>query len=138
MTDETKKAAAGWSLGTIVAALLAFGPAWPVTKDVLDYLGPIFAREQVQAAMAGMGMALALVLALPHALPGHWEPEKTNAWRFRLCVIAAGATSYALVHTRTGLVYAVLAGLAAPTVARAVSGGLYKLFPGMKPKSLQP
>ena len=135
MTD-TKKT--GLTLTALVAAVIAVAGVWPHVVPALTWAAPIFAREQVQAVLASLAGGVALGAWLPHLLPSGWPPARTRLVAGALCALLTLAVALALVPTRIGLVYAVLAAIASPTVAQLLAGLLYLLKPCARPASLKP
>lgn len=137
----TGKKKAGWT-GITLAGLVAFAVAWPQIQPVADWalrnLGIILGRDQVQAVMVASAIGVFVNASLPHALPGKWSPGLTKGlagWTgFALTLAAA----LALVPTRVGFVYAMLAASATPSASQAVMGLLYWLKPCARPASLKP
>lgn len=140
MTDEQKSRAASWSLATLVAAVTLAGPAWPIVEKALLFLGPIVAREQVQAILAAWASSLFLALSVPYLLPGSWPAVRTH-----IVVGLIGAASAAVVAfnlspmtPRMAATYAFLAAVGTVTVNRVLLAGLFKLAPKLRPRSLLP
>lgn len=137
--SENKKAMAG---GLTVASLIAILGAWPHLQPALTWamqnLGAILGREQVQAVVAAMAMAVFAGVALPKQLPNHWTPARTRAVSGITAALLAGIAAAVLVPTRIGAVYAVLAAVSSPTVSAAVRMVWYWIKPEAKPESLQP
>lgn len=141
MTDTQKKAA-GWTLASIVAAVVLVAGAWPQVEPIatwaLQNLGVILGREQVQAVLAAMSIGVLAGVFLPRWMPGDYTPGKTRT----IVGLTTGAMAFCaallLIPTRVGLVYAVLAAVATPTASDAIRGIWYALKPCAKPASLQP
>jgi hypothetical protein len=140
MTNNQKKT--GWTLASLVAAVVLVAGAWPQVEPVATWamreLGVIFGREQVQALLASSAIGVLAGTWLPHLLPHHWSAPRT-----RLVTGLAGAAltftaALVLVPTRVGFVYAMLAASATPTASQALAGLIYWLKPCAKPGSLQP
>ena len=138
--SEQKKAVAGSV--TILAVLAAIGAGWGYVEPALTWgirnLGVILGREQVQAVLAAMALAVFAGAALPRWLPGEWPPARTRAITGLTSAALALAGALILVPTRIGFVYAVLAAVASPTVSAAVRQVWYWARPAAKPESLQP
>lgn len=139
MTTQKK---AGWSFVGALAVLAAVGAGWnhvePAMTWIVNNLGTIFAREQVQAVLASSAFGAFMAAGTPHMLPGHWSPAKTRVVASIIGGVLTLAAAFLLVPTRTGFVYACLAASATPTVAQALAGLIYMLKPDVKPESLQP
>lgn len=141
MTDTQKKTAS-WSLAGGLVVLAAIGTGWghiePLLSWAFNNLGLILEREQVQAVLASLAGGVLLGAWLPHVLPTRWSPAKTQVVTGIACSLFTLVIAATLVSTRTGVVYAVLAAVATPTVSRAIAGLIYVLKPAAKPESLQP
>lgn len=135
MTSEKK---AGWTAGITIASIAAVLGLWPHAMPILDWLAPIFARDQVQAVLAALAGGGLLGVPLPHLMPRTWTPARTLVVTGLACALLAFSVALALVPTRVGFVYAVLAAVATPTVSRAIAGAWYALRPAARPESLQP
>lgn len=142
MTTDQKKTAGMVVGGVSLAGLLALLASWPQIQPVADWamanLGVILGREQVQAVLAAWAAGVAAGGWLPHVLPSHWTPAHTRVVSGAICAVVATGIAAVLVPTRIGAVYAVMAGIACPTVAQLIAGVQYWLFPTTKPESLQP
>lgn len=138
--SEQKKTVAGGV--TILAALVAIGSGWGYVEPALTWgirnLGVILGREQVQAVLAAMSLAVFAGVALPRWLPGDWPPAKTRAVAAGAAALLALCAAVVLVPTRIGAVYAVLAAFASPTVSAGIRQAWYWARPDATPESLQP
>lgn len=134
----TEKKAAGLTLAGLVAAVIAVAGVWPHILPALNWVAPIFGREQVQALLASSALGVSAGAWLPHLLPHSWTPART---RLVTGLIGSGLTfaaAFALVPSRVGFVYACLAASATPTASQAIAGLIYWLKPCAKPASLKP
>ena len=138
MSDQKKTIAGGLTLASLIAIL----GAWPYLEPVVTWawanLGIILGREQVQAVLAAMALAVLSGAALPKWLPGRWEPARTKAVAGGVSAVLGLVAAFVLVPTRIGAVYAVLAAFASPTASSAVRQLWYWAQPAAKPESLQP
>jgi hypothetical protein len=141
MTDTQKKTA-GWTLASLVAAVVLVAGAWPQVEPIatwaLQNLGVILGREQVQALLASSAIGVFAGTWLPHLLPHHWPAARTRLVAGIIGSVLTFAAALVLVPTRVGFVYAMLAGSATPTASQALAGLVYWLKPCAKPASLKP
>jgi hypothetical protein len=98
----------------------------------------IMQDAQMRAIVAGMCVGMAATEAVAHMLPPAME-----AWRadrlVRLVVLGvAMCSSFALMPTLHGFVWAFFAGLAAPTVYSFATRCVYARWPALEPKALKP
>lgn len=139
MTARKKAGVAG---GITLAGIVAFALAWPQIQPVAEWvianLGVILMRDQVQAVLAASAIGVFVNFSLPHALPAKWSPGVTRSVAGWAGFVLTCAAAIALVPTRVGLVYALLAGSATPTAAAVVRTIVYRLKPCTTPESLQP
>lgn len=94
--------------------------------------------EQVRAVIAGLAVGMAGTEATAHMLPPHMD-----AWRagriVRLLVFGGACIcSFALNQTLHGFVWAVFAGLAAPTLYTLGTRCLYARWPALEPRAIKP
>jgi hypothetical protein len=140
MTDNQKKT--GWTLASLVAAVVLVAGAWPQVEPVATWamreLGVIFGREQVQALLASSAIGVLAGTWLPHLLPHHWPAPRTRLITGLVGAALTFTAALVLVPTRVGFVYAMLAASATPTASQALAGLIYWLKPCAKPGSLQP
>lgn len=106
---------------------------WVWAQILLLMLDP-----QIRAVVAGLAVGGAATEAIAHMLP----PDM-SAWRadrlVRLIVFGwACCCSFALMQTLHGLVWAMFAGLAAPTLYSLSTRCLYARWPALEPKALKP
>lgn len=138
MTAQKK---AGWTLASLVAAVVLVAGAWPQVEPIATWamknLGIILGREQVQAVLAASLIGVFVNFGLPHALPASWPQGRTRAVAGWAGFALTFAAAWLLVTTRTGFVYAMLAGSATPTAATAVRWVVYRLKPCAEPESLK-
>jgi hypothetical protein len=130
--------AGGITLASIAAAFVLVAGAWSQGGPLIRDIGAILAREQVQAVLSALAGGVLLGAWLPHVLPKHWSPARTQLVTGAACSLLTLTAAALLVSTRTGAVYAVLAAVATPTVSRSAAGLIYWLKPCVKPESLQP
>lgn len=137
MSEQKKAMAGGITLASIVAVLAL----WPQLQPALTWawanVGPILGRAQVQAVLAAVALAAFAGFALPRWLPGDWTPARTRTVTGIASALMALSAAVALVPTRTGAVYAVLAAFASPTVSAALRQLWYWAKPDAKPESLR-
>ena len=137
MTDQKKSIAGGLTLASVVALLALWPQVQPVVTWAWANLGVVLGREQVQAVLAAVSLAAFAGVALPMWLPGHWTPARTRTVTGIVTSLMALAAAAVLVPTRIGLVYAVLAAFASPTVSAALRQLWYWARPEAKPDSLK-
>lgn len=133
----TEKKAAGLTLAGLVAAVIAVAGVWPHILPALNWLAPIFAREQVQALLASSALGVSAGAWLPHFMPKGWPPARTRLVTGLIGAALTLAAALVLVPTRIGFVYACLAASATPTASQAIAGLIYFLRPCAKPESLK-
>lgn len=134
----TEKKTAGLTLAGLAAAFVIIAGAWAQGGPLIRDIAAVLSREQVQAVLAALAGGVLLGSWLPHLLPARWSPARTQVVTGAACSLLTLAIAAALVTTKTGATYAVLAAVATPTVSRAVAGLIYVLRPAVKPGSLQP
>lgn len=137
MTDQKKNLAGGVGLAGIVALLALWPQVQPILAWAWANLGVVLGREQVQAVLAAMTIAVTAGVALPMWLPGDWTPARTRTVTGIATSLMALSAAVVLVPTRVGAVYAVLAAFASPTVSAAVRQLWYWAKPCAKPESLK-
>ena len=123
--------------GVSVAAVIAVLGIWPHLVPMLNWLLPILEREQVQAVLAALAGGAALGAVMPYILPKMWPPGRTRFVSGAASAVFSFAIAYTLVFTKIGFVYAMITGVASPTVAQGLMGMFYWLRPCAKPESLQ-
>jgi hypothetical protein len=132
----------GYTLASLVGAVVLIFGAWPTIEPAANWLinnlGFILAREQVQAVLAASAAGVFLGVPLPHLLPSKWHPATTRLVAGFICALTTFAVALALMPTRTGFVYAFITAVASPTVAQLTAGLFYLIRPAFKPESLQP
>lgn len=138
----TAKKKAAWGGGITLASIVAVLALWPQVEPLASWainnLGVILAREQVQAVLASLSIGVLTGVFLPRWMPEDWSPAKTRSVTGLVCAGITFGAAIALVPTRVGTVYAVLAAVATPTASEAIAGIWYWLRPCAKPESLQP
>jgi hypothetical protein len=137
MTDQKKGIAGGVGLAGIVALLALWPQVQPILAWAWANLGVVLGREQVQAVLAAMTIAVTAGVALPKWLPGDWTPARTRTVTGLACSLMALSAAVVLVPTRVGAVYAVLAAFASPTASAALRQLWYWAKPEAKPESLK-
>ena len=105
--------------------------AWGAFLETLHH-------EQVRAVFAGLLIGMALTETLARFLPAEWDPRRADRI-VRLVVFGASmCSSFQMIPTATGFVYAAFSGLAAPTLYSFGTRAIYARWPALKPEALKP
>ncbi len=128
-----------------ITPLLGLFAFWSNIQPAAEWLvhtsALILERPQVQAVIGSMTIGVLFAGMLPHWMPGRWAPETTKALTRLTCFLLTGICCFLLtdpktpVETRTALIYALMAALAAPQVWTTLSGLFYRV--AAKPESLK-
>lgn len=133
MTTEQKKTS--MTVAGLVGALGLILGLWPQLVGVIEW---VESKEWASAIISGVVASFFAGMLLPNVLPGHWPQGRTRfVWGLTVAAVAAGAV-YWMLPTTNGMFHAAVSAAAAPTVVQALMGGVYALFPRLKPESLQP
>lgn len=140
-TRKAKKTAWFATLATAGLVAAQWKSVWEGIEGtmtwVVENLGDILARDQVQAVLVAVALATFVGSTLPKYMNKNWTPTRTTNIVALISGIVAFSTAWYMVFTQNGFVYALLAGFAGPKVSEQLRDFWYWLKPKAKPESLK-